>query len=137
MDDFVTKMHTKSGLLAALPHGKPVAEVEAEVLAFLDRHDLTKRLTLAGDSVHFDKGFLESRMPTLAKRFSHQILDVTSIANCVKRWHPKVADLLAAEREARGGVVHRALDDILSSVKRLAQYRHHSFLELPYMPEGE
>ena len=129
MDDFVANMHTKSGLLANLPDGKSLAQVEAEVLAFLDKHDLVERLTLAGNSVYFDKAFIENHMPTLAKRFSHQILDVTSIANCAKRWHAPVYWGMIEERDSRGGIVHRAISDVLSSIKQLEQYRNEVFVE--------
>jgi len=128
MDDFVVDMHTKSGLLAELPSGRDVRVVEREILAFLDRHGLDKRLTLAGDSVHFDKSFLDRQMPELAKRFSHQILDVTSIAGCVKRWHAPVYWAMAQERDERGGVRHRAHHDILSSIRRLDRYRDEVFV---------
>ena len=129
MDDFVTQMHTRSGLLLELADGRAVKAVEAEVIAFLDRHKLDKRITLAGDSVHFDKAFIERHMPELAKRFSHQILDVSSVANCVKRWHASVYWAMEDERDERAGVRHRAFHDILSSIRRLDRYRDEVFVE--------
>jgi oligoribonuclease len=121
-NEFVVSMHSKSGLLAELATSKglSLALAEKELLAFLDSHDLTSRLLLAGNSVHFDRAFLNEKMPTLMKRFGHQNLDVTSVSHCIRRWNKPSYDEL---KDQSGEVVHRATDDIHSSIAQLAWYR--------------
>jgi len=126
MDDYVRKMHTDSELLADLKHfgGKPIAEVEAEILEMLDRHGLEKRLLLAGNSVGFDRRMLETRMPKLMARFGYQNLDVTSIGKLVQRWTPAVDSHIRRLKENDPNPFpHRAWYDILDSVEQLKSYR--------------
>jgi len=126
LDEFVTDLHTKSGLLADLKGAtKDARAVEADIITFLDSVEApAKGLLLAGNSIHFDRGFLNEQMPNLMKRFGHQNLDVTSIAHCVRRWHTPVYQSL---KEQSGEVVHRALNDIRSSIRQLKWYREGAF----------
>mgnify|MGYP006269087767 CR=1 FL=1 len=127
MDDFVSRMHTESGLLNDLDTFPvfSIEEAEKHILAFLDLHGAGDRLLLAGNSVHFDRGFLDVHMPKLSARFGHQHLDVTSVSHCVRRWNKKVYDDLKA---ASGKVAHRAIDDILSSINQLRWYRENAMI---------
>ena len=122
MGEYVTKMHTTSGLLDDLRGAtKTQKQVEEEVLMFLDRWGLTNKLVLAGNSVHFDRRMLESRMPRLMARFTHQNLDVSSIGLVVKRWTPSVYEYMKANKNNKNP--HRAMYDILDSIKQLRDYR--------------
>lgn len=127
MDDFVVGMHTKSGLLADLPKAtKSLKAIEAEVIALLDEAGVEKRALLGGNSVHFDRGFINNQMPALANKFSHQHLDVSAIGNCVKRWY---GDFYESMKAGSGEVAHRAMDDIKSSISQLATYRASVFAD--------
>ena len=122
LNDYVTKMHTASGLLEDLKSAtKTQKQVEEEVLTFLDGWGLTHKLVLAGNSVHFDRRMLESRMPRLMARFTHQNLDVSSIGLVVKRWTPHVYDHIKEIK--KNDNPHRALFDILDSIEQLSNYR--------------
>jgi len=121
MDAWCKTTHGESGLLAELENAdKTVKVVEKEIIALMDKHGLTSRSTIAGNSIHFDVRFLSRFMPTLMKRFSHQTLDVTSVGLCVKRWNKVAYDNLYAKK---GKVAHRAMKDIESSIRQLKFYK--------------
>jgi len=127
MNDYVRNMHITSGLLTELETfgGKDVRKVENEILEMLDRYGLEKKLVLGGNSVHFDRRMLETRMPRLMARFTHQNLDVSSIGLVAKRWTPHVYDHIKELGENTNP--HRAWFDILSSVEQLRNYRQFVF----------
>ena len=132
MNDYVRCMHTDSELIADLKYfgGKPSNKVEEEILEMLDRNGLTKNLLLGGASVHFDRRMLETRMPKLMKRFTHQNLDVSSVGLLVKRWTPHVYDKIKADSAADPNPFpHRAWYDILATIELLKEYRHFVFTD--------
>jgi len=130
MNDYVRCMHTDSELLADLKYfgGTPIADVEKEILEVLDRNGLTKNLLLAGASVHFDRRMLETRMPKLMARFTHQNLDVTSIGKLVQRWTPNAYDHIVIASDPNS-FPHRAWYDIWATIDLLKEYRHFVFTD--------
>lgn len=124
MDDYVKEMHTKSGLLDEIRsgHGKPLADaasfVEELVKSFVPKKEDGSfgKITMAGNSVHFDLGFLKRQTPSLAKLFSHRLLDVSVLREVAGRWAPHLRYDVGTE------AVHRALDDALSSHRQLDHY---------------
>jgi len=122
MGEYVTKMHTESGLLRELPSAtKTQKQVEDNILALLDENGLDSGLILGGNSVHYDRRMLESRMPRLMSRFTHQNLDVSSIGLVVKRWMPKVYDHIKEIKVNDNP--HRAMYDIMDSIEQLRHYQ--------------
>jgi oligoribonuclease len=120
MDDYVTKMHTGSGLLDELAKtDNLLGDIENELITVLEDNRVEKRALLAGNSVHFDRNFLEAQMPELMKRFSYQNLDVTSVSHVVRRFLPAKYEAINAKR---GEIAHRAMDDIESSIEQLRKY---------------
>ena len=131
LNPFVQDMHERSGLLKALENESSTVSLknaEEDFIKFLKNNAVPERAVMAGNSIHFDRTFLDKFMPEFSKLFGHQNLDVTSIGHCVKRWHPAVYDLM---KRKRGTVAHRALDDVLSSIDQLKAYRHYSFSAEP------
>ncbi|ACH46829.1 putative oligoribonuclease [Feldmannia species virus] len=66
---------------------------------------------LAGSTVYFDRRIIEKHFPVLRKYLSHKNVDVTSLLETAKRFHP---DLI--ENKPKPTMVHRAMDDILDSL---------------------
>lgn len=119
MDPFVVEMHTKSGLLDQLPTGIPLAEAQEAVLDYIRGHvPDARKAPLAGSSVHMDRAFLSRDMPDLIAHLHYRIIDVSSLKELVRRWYPRV---YFAAPEKRGG--HRALADVLDSIRELRYYR--------------
>lgn len=118
MDQVVTEMHTKSGLLDRVGRATlTVAEAEQRMLDFVTHHVPAPRMApLAGNSVHADRGFLERYMPALADHLHYRNVDVSSVKELAKRWYP---DVDAFEKKT----THRALADIRESIEELTYYR--------------
>ena len=103
----------RDALQAQNQHGKPVEEVERELLAFLDRYFTKKTIYLAGNSIHQDRKFIEREMPELDKRLHYRMLDVSA-------W--KIYFENAKHEKFKKPENHRALDDINGSIEELKWY---------------
>jgi len=127
MGEFVTNMHRDSGLLDEIPHGKTLAEAEYEVLEYIlkyvpDAHTAP----LAGNTIGTDRAFLAKFMPRVDSHLHYRSVDVSSIKELSRRWYPR-AYFQAPTKH--GG--HRALADILESIRELDYYRAAVFVEQP------
>ncbi len=127
MNDFVTTMHTTSGLITELDGGLTLAEAEDKVLEYL-REWVPEpgKAPLAGNSVGTDKAFLDRDMKALVGHLHYRLIDVSSIKELARRWYPRV---YFASPEKHGG--HRALADILESIDELRYYRAALFPAAP------
>jgi oligoribonuclease len=127
MGDFVTKMHTGSGLLEAMDSGVSLEEAQRQVLEYLQRFvPQADQAPLAGNTIGTDRGFLAKYMPEVDGFLHYRSIDVSSIKELARRWYPKV---YYAAPTKHGG--HRALADILESVRELDYYRATVFAPPP------
>jgi oligoribonuclease len=127
MGDFVVKMHTTSGLLDAMEQGVSLEEAQQQVLAYLQRFvPQAGQAPLAGNTIGTDRGFLAKYMPEVDGFLHYRSIDVSSIKELARRWYPRVYYNAPTKH---GG--HRALADILESVRELDYYRHTVFAPLP------
>jgi oligoribonuclease len=131
MGDFVTEMHTKSGLIDAVAQSTITNdEAEAQTLAFLKEHIAEARsIPLCGNSIGTDRRFLQEYMPTLEEFFHYRNVDVSTLKELARRWHPEVLDAMPEKETA-----HRALDDIRESIEELQHYRDALFPKAPMNP---
>ena len=109
------EMHQKSGLFDLVQQfGKDERDVIHELNEFLAKHLDRKQVPLAGNTVHFDRKFIEEQWPSLMKFFTHRILDVSSF---------KIyAEGLGVKKFAEQPPAHRAMDDIKHSLKEFDYY---------------
>ncbi|KAA6433911.1 oligoribonuclease [Agrococcus sediminis] len=127
MGDFVRQMHATSGLDAEIPHGMPLAEAELEVLAYVQRFvPLERTAPLGGNTIGTDRMFLARYMPVLDGFLHYRSIDVSSIKELSRRWFPRA--YFQAPEKAGG---HRALADILESIRELRYYRRAVFTDAP------
>jgi oligoribonuclease len=127
MNDFVTEMHTSSGLINEFEQGHELEVAERMVLEYVQRWVTDPRQApLAGNSIGTDRMFINRFMPTLDSFLHYRNIDVSSIKELTRRWFPKVYFQLPKKD---GG--HRALSDILESIKELQYYRKTVFVEQP------
>ena len=124
MDDFVHKMHTKSGLLAAIESSDlSLEDAGKATLDFIKAHVPEARtVPLAGNSIGMDRRFLAAYLPDVEEYLHYRSVDVSTIKELCRRWYPEV---LAAAPDKAGG--HRALDDIRESLEELKYYRSSVF----------
>jgi oligoribonuclease len=131
MDDFVTAMHTRSGLLEAITASTlTLEEAGARTLEFLKLHIPEARtVPLAGNSIGTDRRFLATQLPEIEEYLHYRSVDVSTVKELCRRWYPEVAKTAP---EKKGG--HRALQDIQESVAELAFYRSAIFIPTPPSP---
>ena len=103
---------SRDGLMAQNSLGKPVEQVEKELLEFVDKY-CTKEVYLAGNSIHQDRKFIEKEMPELNRRLHYRMLDVSA-------W--KIYFEQALGKKFAKPENHRALDDINGSIEELKWY---------------
>ncbi|WP_304047672.1 oligoribonuclease [Jatrophihabitans endophyticus] len=128
MIPFVRDMHASSGLTEEV-RASSVGMDEAQklVLDYVRSHVPEERSApLCGNSIATDRGFLARDMPELDAYLHYRMVDVSSIKELAKRWYPRVY-----QSQPRKGLAHRALADILESIRELAFYRATLFVPLP------
>ena len=119
MNDFVKNMHTASGLITQIPSGISVSAAEEKILEYLQASGTEPgKSPLAGNSVSVDRNFIARDMPKLNEYLHYRTIDVSSIKELARRWHPKT---YFASPAKTGN--HRALGDIQDSIAELAYYR--------------
>jgi oligoribonuclease len=127
MPDVVREMHTASGLLEELPAGVTLGEAQEAVLAYIRQHvPEARKVPLCGNSIGTDRAFLARDMPELDEFLHYRMVDVSSIKELARRWYPRA---YFASPPKHGG--HRALADILESVRELRYYREAVFVPQP------
>jgi oligoribonuclease len=127
MGDFVRRMHSESGLLEEIPEGTSLAEAEYEVLEYILRHvPAEQHAPLAGNSIGTDRAFLARFMPRVDGHLHYRNVDVSSVKELCRRWFPRIYYNSPAKH---GG--HRALADILESIRELEFYRRIGFVPEP------
>jgi len=124
----VTEMHAKSGLTEEVRASTvTLAEAEQQVLAYVKRFVPERRTApLCGNSIGTDRGFLARDMPLLDDHLHYRMIDVSSIKELSRRWFPRVYFAQPPK-----GLAHRALADILESIRELAYYRQTLFVPAP------
>lgn len=128
MDDVVTSMHSENGLLDEIK-ASPVSLAEAEdaVLALVEKHcDPAHPAPLAGNSIATDRTFIRAQMPRLDAALHYRMIDVSTVKELSRRWFPK-----AYYNQPQKGMAHRALADIVESIRELDYYRRAVFVPAP------
>lgn len=127
MNDFVANMHRESGLIDEIPNGVSLAEAEYEVLEYVLKHvPEQQKAPLAGNTIGTDRAFLAKFMPRLDAHLHYRNVDVSSIKELSRRWYPRAYYNAPSKN---GG--HRALADILESIRELRYYRDAVFVPHP------
>jgi oligoribonuclease len=124
MDDVVRVMHTSSGLVDAIEASKvSLAEAGERTLDLIKSH-VPERSTvpLCGNSIGTDRRFLAAYLPQIEQYLHYRSVDVSTIKELARRWYPGV---LAAAPDKSG--THRALDDVVESIRELRYYRETVF----------
>ena len=124
MNEFVTNMHTESGLITEIQAGVEISEAEKAVMAYIEKYAPgAGKSPLAGNSVGTDRSFIARDMPLLNTYLHYLTIDVSSIKELARRWYPRV--YFAAPKKTGN---HRALGDIRDSIEELEYYRKAIFI---------
>jgi oligoribonuclease len=124
----VRDMHESSGLTHLVRASTmTVGEAERQVLDYVRRFVAEPGTApLCGNSIATDRGFLARDMPAFDQFLHYRMVDVSSIKELARRWYPPVYFNQPAK-----GLAHRALADILESIRELAYYRRAIFVPPP------
>ena len=125
MDDFVRKMHTKSGLIPEISASDvSVATAQARTLEYVRSHVPGAGIApLCGNSIGTDRRFLDRYMHELDTFLHYRSVDVSSLKELCRRWYPEIYGQRPGKSEQ-----HRALDDIRESIEELRFYRTQLFI---------
>lgn len=127
MGEFVTNMHTSSGLINEIPDGIPLISAEQLVLDYINEHvPENSKPPMAGNSIGTDRAFIAKYMPKIDERLHYRNIDVSSFKELARRWFPRV---YFNSPTKDGG--HRALADIKESIRELDYYRHALLVAAP------
>ena len=126
MNEWNRTTHAESGLLDAVPNGKPIEEVDERILAFLQPHFPDEEPILAGNSIHQDRKFIDRYMPRLSAFLHYRMIDVSSFKMVFKHMYG-----LTYKKDTP----HRAFDDILASIEELSYYRQ--FIKVPAITDAK
>ena len=122
MSEWCVEQHGKSGLTARCRASEvTLAEAEAQTIAFLSQYVSKGKSPMCGNSIGQDRRFLAEYAPTLEAFFHYRNLDVSTVKELARRWHPEVL------KQVQKSSSHLALDDIRESIAELVTYREHYF----------
>ena len=128
MDDWCTRTHTESGLVARVRASQyDEAAAAQECLDFLRDWVPERSSPMCGNSIGQDRRFMVRYLPTLEGYFHYRNIDVSTLKELARRWRP---DLHAAFKKQQS---HTALADVEESIDELVYYRA-NFLRMP--PDG-
>lgn len=130
-DPFVVDMHTKNGLWDKCldrRYTQTYAAADTALVARLARFGITPDtpICLGGNSVALDRAFIQKYLPSLAKCFTYRNIDVSTVKELARRWHPKV--FVSAPPKLDG---HTASYDVDATVKELRHYRRDMMKHAP------
>jgi len=120
MDEFVRKMHTKSGLLTAISASDVSLDAaRSRTLEYVRSHvPMAGTAPLCGNSIGTDRRFLDRYMHDLDTYLHYRSIDVSSFKEVCRRWYPDIY-----KRRPQKTETHRALADIHESIAELRYYR--------------
>ena len=103
---------TRDALIAQNTSGSSAADVEKDLLKFIDQY-FGNEIYLAGNSIHQDRKFIEREMPELNRRLHYRMLDVSA-------W--KIYFDKALHKKFTKPENHRAEEDIMGSIEEFKWY---------------
>ena len=125
MDAWNKGTHGRSGLIDKVKASTMnEAQVEAALLAFIKRYVPKAGSPMCGNTISQDRRFLVKYMPKFEAYFHYRCLDVSTLKELAKRWHPEIFKLFKKQQ------AHTALADVHESIDELVHYRTH-FLRMP------
>lgn len=118
MDAWNQKTHGNSGLIEKVRASNMTEQdVEQAALAFIQTYIGMNKSPMCGNSIGQDRRFMANYMPQLERHFHYRNLDVSTLKELARRWHPKIYD--GFKKQTR----HTALADVYESIDELKYYR--------------
>ena len=131
MPPFVQQMHTTNGLLADLSEDRIFLSESGQLLAdahswfdtalsahFARINSARHSIVLVGNSIHFDRSFLQHHCPAACMYLHHRMIDVSCLRTLYKAWGGELPVVASA---------HRAMPDCEASLQSLRWYARSVF----------
>jgi oligoribonuclease len=120
LNDWARKTHTESGLLdqcySYQPYNnKKLKVIEQDLIDLFSKHFPGQKVVLVGNSIHFDRKWIERYMPEFNKILHYRMLDVSALWEYMDLFHD-------IKRPDNGPVSHRGIPDTRGSAKLLKQF---------------
>jgi len=126
MDAWNKGTHGRSGLIDKVKAAtQSEAAVEAECIAFLKQYVKAGVSPMCGNTIGQDRRFMAKYMPKLEAYFHYRNVDVSTLKELCKRWHPELLKGFTKKQ------AHTALADIEESIEELKYYREKFIVPLP------
>ncbi len=114
LDPFIIDMHSESGLLEeSKKTNLKLVNAEALLYDFIKKHFNEEKVILAGNSIHFDRGFIKAHLPSIESLLHYRMMDVSTL---------KIIFEGIYGIEFKKKKVHRSMDDIQESIAEFATY---------------
>lgn len=125
LDEWCKEQHTKSGLLQNVYSSKwSLYEVEKIIINFLNAHvGIKDTIHIAGNSVYFDKSFIDVHMPLLSSRLNRRVIDISTLSILSKNLSNSIY-----KNKPIKMCLHTALFDIQESINELKYYISSGFI---------
>lgn len=109
--------HTKPCLLEEVRASKlEASDIQKKLLTWLWKRGVEpNKGILAGNSIHFDRRFLQVNMPLLEAFFYHRMFDVSALKTAAQMWCPEFLP--------PGPKGHRAMADVLASIELARRFK--------------
>ena len=126
MDAWNKGTHSRSGLIDKVKASiMDEATVEAECITFLKQYIKAGISPMCGNTIGQDRRFMAKYMPKLEAYFHYRNIDVSTLKELCKRWHPELVKGFTKNQ------AHTALADIEESIEELKYYREKFIVPLP------
>jgi oligoribonuclease len=126
MDTWNKGTHGRSGLIDKVRASTTdEAAAEAQCIAFLKQYIKPGIAPMCGNTIGQDRRFMAKYMPKLEAFFHYRNIDVSTLKELCKRWHPELVKGFTKNQ------AHTALADIEESIEELKYYRDKFIVPLP------
>lgn len=118
MNTWNKKIHNKNNLINKIKNSQyDEQQAEQEVLNFIKQWVPHKKSPMCGNTISHDRRFLIKYMPNLESYFHYRHIDVSTIQELLKRWHPNIITKFKKQTK------HIALFDIYNAIDELIFYK--------------
>jgi oligoribonuclease len=126
MDVWNKGTHGRSGLIDKVKASTTdEATAEAQCIAFLKQYIKPGIAPMCGNTIGQDRRFMAKYMPNLEAFFHYRNIDVSTLKELCKRWHPELVKGFTKKQ------AHTALAYIEESIEELKYYREKFIVPLP------
>lgn len=120
MVDIVKDMHSKNGIIEMCKKSSfKIEDIDKGAVEYISKYVQRSEAPLCGNSIAFDRSFIEYSMPLLADYLHYRNIDVSTIKQLSQIWKNDIY----IKKDAS----HEALDDIRQSIEELKYYKSKIF----------